>query len=146
MNNKIRLATIIFLLVASFAANFFLSGEPYFVQAGALRSGLDLTADQSGLKSATVTDVPSLIGAVISVVLQFLSLAFLIIIVYAGIRWMTANGDPGKVKEARGWMMNGAIGLFMALMAYQVVGYIIDHIQITGAEPTPAPPEPPATP
>jgi len=96
-----------------------------------IRSGLDTAADVPGLKpTAGVTDIPSLIGKIVGIALQFVSLLFLIIIVYAGIRWMTASGDTKKVQEARNWMINAAIGLAITLTAYQVVSYVITHITI----------------
>ncbi len=95
-----------------------------------LREGLNLTAKEGGLEPVSVENVEGMIGKVVGVALQFLSIIFLIVVVYAGLRWMLANGDPTKIKEARGWMINGAIGLLLALMSYQIVSYLIERIQI----------------
>ncbi|KKR08283.1 MAG: hypothetical protein UT32_C0002G0046 [Parcubacteria group bacterium GW2011_GWC2_39_14] len=130
MKKTIYLSIIFIAILTLFAAQAVFAGDPP-AAASTLRKSLDTAATEPGLiPTSGVTDIPSMVGKIVSVALQFVSLLFLIIIVYAGIRWMTANGDPGKVKEARSWMIHAAIGLLITLMSYQVVAYIIDKIVI----------------
>jgi len=129
MKKTIYLSIICIAILTLFAGQTIINSPA--AEASTLRKSLDTAATEPGLiPTSGVTDIPSMVGKIVSVALQFVSLLFLIIIVYAGIRWMTANGDPGKVKEARSWMIHAAIGLLVTLMSYQVVAYIIDKIVI----------------
>ncbi|KKQ79217.1 MAG: hypothetical protein UT02_C0044G0005 [Parcubacteria group bacterium GW2011_GWC2_38_7] len=140
MNKKIFPIIILFVVLTLFGAQAVLAGtapagttEPTPVaeesEKSLLRTSLDTAATEPGLiPTGDVTDIPSLVGKVISIALQFVSLLFLIIMIYAGLRWMTANGDPAKVKEARSHMIHSAIGLAITLMSYQVTVYIIEKV------------------
>ena len=109
------------------------TAKPATSKAMTIRQSLDEAAKLPGLNKATSKNIPEMVGKVVGMALQFVSLLFLIIIVYAGLRWMLAQGDPGKIKEARSWMINAAVGLLITLMAYQIVAYIIEKIEIKPA-------------
>ena len=94
-----------------------------------LSQGLDTAAKEGGMQTSTT--LGAYIGKVLGVALQYLGIIFIILIIYAGIMWMTAGGEPAVVKKATSWMINAVIGLAITLMAYQVVGYIIERIKIT---------------
>ena len=46
-------------------------------------------------------DVESVVGTVIKAVLSVTGLIFLILMVYAGILWMTARGEESNIEKAR---------------------------------------------
>ena len=141
MQNKTYFKLIVFILCLGVSALlvtpiFAADAEP--VPAGdsvappLLRAGLEQAADTAGLMPKNTSSVQEVIGLVVREALKYLSILFIILMLYAGIRWMTASGDPAKVKEARSWIINATIGFIVTLMAYQVVAFIVGSIKIEG--------------
>lgn len=64
------------------------------------------------------------IGQVIGVVLSFVGVLFLILMIYAGILWMTSQGNEQQVAKAKGMLMNGIIGLIIVFAAYAITSFI----------------------
>ncbi len=50
-------------------------------------------------------------------------------IIYSGIIYMTAAGDPGKIATAKKSIMYAIVGLVIAIMAYAIVNFIIGALQ-----------------
>lgn len=65
------------------------------------------------------------IGNVVEFILGFLGLLFLVIIVYAGVIWTTAQGDIKKVDKAKDMLKNGIIGLAIVFAAYAVQAFVV---------------------
>ena len=120
-SKKVAIPMVLFFVVATF-----------FVAPASLAQD-DVAADvaaSAGLSSANLVTV---IGNAISWFLGFLGLILLIIFIYAGFLYMTAGGDPDKVKKAKAWMKNGVIGLVIILLSYSIVTYIISVFgEVTG--------------
>lgn len=64
------------------------------------------------------------IGSVIGILLSFVGVIFLILIIYAGISWMTASGNQEKVTKAKDLIINAVIGLIIVLAAYAITAFI----------------------
>jgi len=117
------------LVIYSLALVALLSLCANFVSAGTAQdiasAGLTSTNTQVGLQEG---DPAKTIGAALSVLLSILGLIFLIICVYAGSTWMTANGESDQVKKARGMLIEGALGLAVTLAAYAFTSFVLDRI------------------
>lgn len=92
-------------------------------------TGLNKTAGKAfgaGVTSGqnTLSSVPKTIGRVIGAVLAFLGLVFFLLMIYAGIKWMTARGDSGAVTTAKDTMEAAIIGLVITLAAYAITAFI----------------------
>ena len=89
---------------------------------------------KNGLKNVNTTALlaegspAATIGAGISVLLGALGLVLLIIIVYAGILWMSAVGDKSAVEKAKGMIVQGVIGLGICLLAYSITTFVVDQL------------------
>ncbi|MFP4514922.1 MAG: Mbov_0395 family pilin-like conjugal transfer protein [Parcubacteria group bacterium] len=83
-------------------------------------SVLSQTAEGAGFFQNDTNDINSLIQTIINVVLSFLGVIFTIIIIYAGFKWMTAQGNPEEVNQAKGLLKNAIIGLLIVLAAYAI--------------------------
>lgn len=70
-------------------------------------------------------DVPSLIAFFIKAVLSLVATIFFALMVYAGIRWMTAMGEPTRVEHAKKVMTAGLIGAVVVSASYAIVQFII---------------------
>lgn len=72
------------------------------------------------------------IGNVVEFILGFLGLVFLVIIVYAGVIWTTAQGDTKKVDKAKDMLKNGVMGLAIVFAAYAVEFFVVSSLASAG--------------
>jgi len=75
---------------------------------------------------ANLTDVPvgKVVAEVIQVVLGFLAIIFLVLTLFAGFRWMTAQGNEEEIKKASASIKTAVIGLVIILAAYTITYFI----------------------
>ena len=70
----------------------------------------------------------SSINTIINLIFYAVGIIAVIVIIVAGIKFITADGDASKIKSARETIMYAVIGLVVALMAYAIVGFIIGRV------------------
>jgi len=70
-------------------------------------------------------DIRYKVVKVINLALSFLGVACLILIVFAGFKWMTAGGNEDQVKSAQAILKNAIIGLVIILLSWSVTLFII---------------------
>ena len=75
--------------------------------------------------------VGGLIANIISVILGFLALIFLVLTIMAGFKWMTAGGNDEEVKKAQTSLKNAIIGLVIVLAAYAITYFIFNSLPFT---------------
>jgi cbb3-type cytochrome oxidase subunit 3 len=63
-------------------------------------------------------------GQIIGTILSFVGVLFLILMIYAGILWMTAQGNENQVNKAKGLLVNGIVGLIIVFAAYAITSFI----------------------
>ena len=68
-----------------------------------------------------------IISYVITIVLAFVGTIFLILIIYGGIQWMTAQGNEEKVTKAQTIIKDSVIGLAVVLFAYLITYTIVSR-------------------
>lgn len=78
-------------------------------------SGLD-DAQTSGLRRAAQIG-----GIILGSLLAFLGIVFLVLMIYAGLQWMTARGNEQQVEKAKKTIEHTAIGLLIVVLAYALV-------------------------
>jgi cytochrome bd-type quinol oxidase subunit 2 len=106
----------------------FLSATPTLAENSAIaeiQKGLTATNKEAGYSSLKL---PDLIGNFISVILGVVGIIFLVLAVYAGVMYMTAGGDPGKVKKAKEILTQSLIGLIIIVAAYALTQFVVDQI------------------
>ena len=64
------------------------------------------------------------VGQIISILLSFVGVLFFILMIYAGILWMTAQGNEQQVSKAKNLLINATIGLIITLAAYAITSFI----------------------
>ncbi|KKP91560.1 MAG: hypothetical protein UR94_C0015G0010 [Parcubacteria group bacterium GW2011_GWA2_36_10] len=96
----------------------------------ALDTGLETAAEGTGLK--TIDSVPEAARILINAALSLLGVIFIIMIILAGFKWMTASGDPKKVEEARDNIKNAVIGLAVVLAAYAITYFVFQALGVEG--------------
>ncbi len=82
-------------------------------------------ADDTGLGNR---DLKQTIGGLIRSALGFLGIIAVIIILYGGFVWMTAQGDEPKLKKAQGIIVSGAIGLAIILSAWAITTFVVSEL------------------
>ncbi len=86
-------------------------------------SGLLETSSYAGFYNTIFNSSDSIntvTSQIITTILSFLGVIFLVITIYAGFQWMTAGGNEEEVKKAKERLKNSIIGLVIVLAAYAV--------------------------
>jgi len=68
------------------------------------------------------------VGQIISILLSFVGVLFFILMIYAGILWMTAQGNEQQVSKAKNLLINATIGLIITLAAYAITYFVIGRL------------------
>ncbi|HRY36743.1 MAG TPA: pilin [Candidatus Magasanikbacteria bacterium] len=84
-------------------------------------SGLTNVAGKAGINQAPLE---SKIGSMIASILGMLGTIFLVLTIYAGVLWMTASGDEGKIEKAKEIITAAVIGLAIVLSAYTITYFV----------------------
>jgi len=91
--------------------------------------GLNATANQvSAYKGQTSdnarTTILDRVGGIVGLLLSFVGIIFLILTVYAGFLWMTAQGNSSQVEKAKDLLINAIIGLVIVTAAYSITIFV----------------------
>jgi phosphoglycerol transferase MdoB-like AlkP superfamily enzyme len=77
--------------------------------------------------------VGDLAAQIIKIALSFLAIIFLILIVIAGFKWMTASGNEEQIKKSTATIKAAVIGLIIVLAAYTITYFIFQQLPFTGS-------------
>lgn len=88
----------------------------------------DASEDSSGCDEAS-TGIS--FKSVVTTALKLLSFAAgviaVIMVIYAGVQFITSQGDAGKVSSARHTVMYAVIGLIIVAMAQTIIYFVLDN-------------------
>lgn len=73
-------------------------------------------------------DARMIVVDIIKIVLGFLGLISVVLILYAGFKWMTSGGNEETVSGAKKMLIAGVIGLVIILSAYIIANFVISQI------------------
>jgi cbb3-type cytochrome oxidase subunit 3 len=90
--------------------------------------GLNAIGEQVYGESAENTDLQALVLMLVPAFLSLLATIFLIIMLYAGFRWMYAGGKQEQIDDAKKWIRNSIIGLAIVLAAYAITSFVINAL------------------
>lgn len=94
--------------------------------------GVDATQQATGnllpKTIASASDVPSLIGKIIAIVLSLLGIVFFLLVFYAGILWMTARGNSEAVQKAKDIMQAAVTGLVIVMASYAISKFVFSSL------------------
>lgn len=88
-------------------------------EAGYVPMGPQLPAEQKFINT---------LSAIITYALSFLGVIAVLIVIYAGFKWMTAGGNEEQVNKAKKLLINGVIGLAIIILAYSITFFVIKVI------------------
>jgi hypothetical protein len=91
--------------------------------------GANSQLGQSGLGqtfgTADKNTLAQMIGGGVNIVLGVLGLLLVILIIYAGFIWTTAQGDSKKVDKAKDMIKQAVIGLIIVFAAYAIAQFVM---------------------
>lgn len=67
------------------------------------------------------------IGFLLFYIMSFLGVIFMLLIIYAGFKWMTARGNEDQVEKSKKIIEASVIGIFIIALAYaftQFIGFL----------------------
>lgn len=76
----------------------------------------------------SAVDPRIIVGRLIQSGLGLLGVVVVVIVMWAGYKWMVSGGKEEKVADARKTIINLIIGLAIMLSAYSIVNFIIDAV------------------
>lgn len=85
--------------------------------------GLEDTAKSAGM-SQMESNLTNIAGTVLNPILSFVGVLFFLLLLYAGILWMTAMGDEKKVEQAKSIITAAVIGLIITASAYAITRFV----------------------
>ncbi len=69
-----------------------------------------------------------LIGSVVKVALGFIGSIFFTLLIWAGVKWMTAQGDKKAVEEAQSTVKHAVVGVAIVVLAYAIVNAFLQIV------------------
>ena len=93
-----------------------------------LMNSLKKTAAIAGFETTdeVSTDLPTIIGNIIRLILKFLGIIAIIMLIMGGVQWMTSGGAEEKTTNARKLIVNSLIGLIIVLLAYVITVWVVN--------------------
>ncbi len=75
-----------------------------------------------------------IIVEIINVLLYFLGSIVIVLILWAGFKWMTSAGNADAIKKSRETILNAVIGLIIIFASYAILNFVFDNlVDISGA-------------
>jgi hypothetical protein len=111
----------IFLRITIFIGAVF-RAVPVLAEIPKVKDGLETAAGGTGLIHST--NIPELTGKILGSVLGFTGTIFFVLVVYAGLMWMTAAGNEDSIAKAKKILIAAIIGLIIVLSAYAITTFI----------------------
>jgi len=74
-----------------------------------------------------------IVATAIQAFLGLLGIIFLVLIIYAGFNWMTAQGEEEKVTKAKETLQRAVIGLIIIIAAYSITYFVFNALPSGGS-------------
>lgn len=79
------------------------------------------------------TDFRTMMIRVILILLSFLGIVYLILIMWAGYKWMISQGNSDEITEAKARLLSSTIGLAIILASYGIATFVLRSLEdVTG--------------
>jgi len=101
----------------------FLLLAPFFVVAS--NDPKDYGLKDNPGAGGSATDFAVVIGKIVTWLLGFVGALAVLMIIVAGIMYLTSGGDEGRVEKAKQWLIYAIVGLIVALLGWVIVNSVI---------------------
>lgn len=109
-----------FLITAARAENACGAADPFCLKKAAQGGGLT--------PSGEAPTIPAAVGKILSAMLALLGVLFFALTVWAGFKWMTAQGNQETATSAKTTLENAVIGLVLVVVAYALTTYVVNAL------------------
>lgn len=75
--------------------------------------------------AANDDSIYKIIGRAIEMVLSFAGIVLMILIIYSGYLWFSADGNEDQISTAKAHIINAALGLMVIFLAYAITFYVM---------------------
>jgi hypothetical protein len=99
--------------------------------ASAAETGLDATAAAAYGTGRSQASLATLVGQIIGALLSLLGVLLVVLVIYAGFLWMTAQGSEDKVKTAKKILTNAVIGMVLIFAAYAITNFVVEQVAVS---------------
>jgi len=99
-------------------------------------SGVNDIASSSGYSTDSAQSPEYYVGLILKVIFSLLGLIFMILTIYAGIKWMTAQGNTSQIDQAKDTITRAAIGLVICMVSYGLTFFVVNIFQGSTQEDT----------
>ena len=123
--SKAKVLTAVMCLAMAFTVASPVSLPVYADAKDEVKKGADMTNSGGSAKQ----DLPDVITTIINVMLFIAGALAVIMIIYGGIRYITAHGDEKQVKVAKDTIVYSVVGLIIAIVAYALVTFIFNRFK-----------------
>lgn len=124
---KVYRIILIFIFFVNLAVGGWILFNPVVASAGTLwdmQEDTDKLAEPFGGATSVEVDPRLIVVNIIKIFLSFLGLIFTVLIIYAGVKWMTARGNEDDVKKAKATIRMAVIGMVIILLAYVITDLV----------------------
>ena len=87
---------------------------------------------ESGFAAADESSVAQIAAVAIRAFLGVLGIIFLVLMITAGYKWMTASGNEEKITEAKETIWRAVIGLIITVAAYAITYFVFNSLKWFG--------------
>ena len=134
MHTQIKKKISAFLL---FLVALFMFASPIYVRAESTNPAEDFgltDAQKINVSNESGMDLKDVIAEVVNIALGFLGILAVIIIIYAGFKWMTAGGNEDQVGDAKKMIIQAVIGLTIIFLAWVIASFVVTNLNraVTG--------------
>lgn len=81
-----------------------------------------------GVNTNSVEGIFQLAGNIMKLLFWLAGVAAVIIIIIAGIQYITSAGSPEQTARAKKTITNAVVGLILVIFAYAIVSFIVEQI------------------
>ena len=128
-----------YLVTSLFALLLFLPLHPVHAQLDKAMQNLNsAVGSNSRAKPGLSDDLAGTVGTVVKGILGLTGTIFLLLTVYAGILWMTAQGSEEQISKAQDIIKACTIGLVVTLSAYSITYFVTNRLSKAAAPPSAA--------
>ena len=85
--------------------------------------------EAAGCNTTSGDQIPAHANSIIETAITVVGIIAVLVIVIGGQRFITAGGDPGKVKQAKDMILYAVVALIIAVLAYAIVAFVSGAIQ-----------------
>lgn len=125
-----------FLIIFTIFSSMALTAQAQFLQDEAKEDMTTQTnenfREEAGFQETGSEGLTNMISTVIQLILGFLGVIFLVLIIYAGFKWMIAGGNQEEVTKAKAILKQAIIGLIITLSAYAITWFVFNYLPLGG--------------